>query len=83
MKANICDMIRSSQTETKYGADVIIVEGIFVLYSKQLIDLMDMKLFVDEEDDIRLARRCTYLCTILITLHTLIYIYICSKERYC
>jgi uridine kinase len=48
---------RSSKTETKYGADVIIIEGIFVLYTKQLTDLMDMKLFVDEEDDIRLARR--------------------------
>lgn len=52
-------MYRSSETETKYGADVIIIEGIFVLYTKQLTDLMDMKLFVDEEDDIRLARRCT------------------------
>lgn len=33
-----------------------------MLYTKQLTDLMDMKLFVDEEDDIRLARRCTWLC---------------------
>jgi uridine kinase len=51
---------------------VIIIEGIFVLYTKQLTDLMDMKLFVDEEDDIRLARRCTYLRVTLITMQTLI-----------
>eukprot|EP01128_Nolandella_sp_AFSM9_P004704 TRINITY_DN2152_c0_g1_i2.p1 TRINITY_DN2152_c0_g1~~TRINITY_DN2152_c0_g1_i2.p1 ORF type:complete len:504 (-),score=73.81 TRINITY_DN2152_c0_g1_i2:553-2064(-) len=40
-----------------YGADVIILEGIFVLYEKKILDQLDVKLFVDTEDDIRLARR--------------------------
>lgn len=40
-----------------YGADVIIFEGILALYNKELRDLMDIKVFVDTDDDIRLARR--------------------------
>jgi len=40
-----------------YGADVVILEGIFVLYDDRLRRLLDVKLFVDTEDDIRLARR--------------------------
>jgi uridine kinase len=48
---------RLKETETKYGADVIIVEGILVLYPKELRDLFDIKLFVEEEPDICLARR--------------------------
>jgi uridine kinase len=51
------------ETETKYGADVIIVEGILVLYPKELRDLLDIKIFVDEEPDICLARRCKSLQT--------------------
>jgi uridine kinase len=42
---------------TIYGADVIIMEGIFVLYDERLRSIFDIKLFVDTEDDIRLARR--------------------------
>lgn len=40
-----------------YGADVIIFEGILALYNKDVRDLMDVKVFVDTDDDIRLARR--------------------------
>mmetsp|Transcript_4458 Transcript_4458/g.6542 ORF Transcript_4458/g.6542 Transcript_4458/m.6542 type:complete len:264 (+) Transcript_4458:762-1553(+) len=42
--------------ETK-GADVIIVEGILIFYSQELLKLMDMKIFVDTDDDVRLTRR--------------------------
>jgi len=40
-----------------YGADVILVEGIYVLFEERIRNLLDIKLFVDTEDDIRLARR--------------------------
>lgn len=40
-----------------YGADVIVFEGILVLYFAELLDLIDIKIFVDEDPDIRLARR--------------------------
>ncbi|KAN0034382.1 hypothetical protein ACTFIV_000888 [Dictyostelium citrinum] len=43
--------------DTVYGADVIILEGILTLYSKELRDLMDIKIFIDTDDDVRLARR--------------------------
>lgn len=40
-----------------YGANVIIVEGILTFVMKELCDLMDLKIFVDEDADVRLARR--------------------------
>ncbi|XP_032238285.1 uridine-cytidine kinase-like 1 [Nematostella vectensis] len=40
-----------------YGANVIIFEGIMAFAYKELRDLMDMKVFVDTDPDIRLARR--------------------------
>ncbi|GAB5592160.1 Uridine-cytidine kinase-like 1 [Umbelopsis nana] len=48
---------RESRTKTVYGANVIIFEGIFALYEKKIMDLMDLKIFVDTDADIRLARR--------------------------
>eukprot|EP01133_Synstelium_polycarpum_P012999 gene12999-15290_t len=48
---------RLTRQDTVYGADVIILEGILTLYSKELRDLMDIKLFVDTDDDVRLCRR--------------------------
>jgi len=38
-------------------SDVILLEGIFALYYEPLINRADLKLFVDAEADIRLARR--------------------------
>jgi uridine-cytidine kinase 1-like 1 len=40
-----------------YGANVIILEGILIFYPKQLLDMIDMKVFIDTDPDIRLARR--------------------------
>jgi uridine kinase len=45
------------QTEQLPSADVVLVEGILVFYTKTLRDLMDMKLFVDTDADVSLARR--------------------------
>ncbi|KAI3643371.1 hypothetical protein MP228_012926 [Amoeboaphelidium protococcarum] len=39
------------------GASVVVFEGIFALYDQEIMKLMDLKLFVDADDDIRLARR--------------------------
>jgi uridine kinase len=38
-------------------SNLIIFEGILALYDKRVRNLMDMKIFVDTDDDIRLARR--------------------------
>ena len=37
--------------------DLIIFEGIFCLYDKELREHMDLKIFVHSDDDIRLLRR--------------------------
>ena len=39
------------------SADVILIEGILVFYSKSLREAMDMKIFVDTDPDTSLARR--------------------------
>ncbi|CAG2180643.1 unnamed protein product, partial [Oppiella nova] len=48
---------REKQTKTMYGANVIICEGILIFANKTLVDMMDMKVFIDTDSDIRLARR--------------------------
>ncbi len=40
-----------------YGANVIIFEGILAFTDPELRELMDLKVFVDTDSDIRLARR--------------------------
>lgn len=40
-----------------YGASMIVLEGIYALYDKRLLDLMDLKIFVDADSDVCLARR--------------------------
>ena len=48
---------RSEKTYRQEPQDVFIVEGILVLEDKRLRDLMDIKIFVDTDDDIRIIRR--------------------------
>lgn len=48
---------RAKETVTIEPKDVIILEGILVLEDKRLRDLMDIKLFVDTDGDIRIIRR--------------------------
>ncbi|EON78870.1 Uridine kinase [Lunatimonas lonarensis] len=38
-------------------ASVVVVEGIFVLYYPELVDLLDLKIFIDAKDYIKLKRR--------------------------
>lgn len=42
---------------TIHPADVVLLEGILVLYDPQIREMMHMKLFVDTDSDTRLARR--------------------------
>ena len=42
---------------TKKWSPLVMFEGIFGLYDKQINDLFDLKIFVHTDDDIRLARR--------------------------
>ncbi|GFG29352.1 hypothetical protein Cfor_10213 [Coptotermes formosanus] len=48
---------RESRTKTMYGANVIIFEGILAFYHAEILKMLDMKIFVDTDADIRLARR--------------------------
>lgn len=48
---------RLAATDTVYGADIVIIEGILVLHDKTLRRMMDIKVFVDADSDLRLARR--------------------------
>ena len=48
---------RSSEVEKVDPKEVIILEGILVLNDPALRDLMDIKIFVDTDDDIRIIRR--------------------------
>jgi len=48
---------RLKQTTSVYGADVIILEGILIFHNVETRDMFDVKIFVDEDADTRLARR--------------------------
>ena len=48
---------RSKVTEVIKYSDVIILEGFFVLESKEIRDLLDIKVFVDTPSDVRFIRR--------------------------
>lgn len=48
---------RLEETRTLRPAKVVLFEGILSLYTKELLELFDMRLFVDCDSDERLARR--------------------------
>ena len=48
---------RSDETIRLVPRKVIIVEGILIFENKQLRDLMDIRIFVDTDNDVRLCRR--------------------------
>ena len=48
---------RTERTQTVTPSRVIIVEGILIFHEKELRDLMDIKLFVDADADVRILRR--------------------------
>ena len=48
---------RSEKTVTVKSAKVVIVEGILIFENKELCSLMDIKVFVDADADVRILRR--------------------------
>jgi uridine kinase len=48
---------RSEETIVQEPREVIILEGILILEDERLRDLMDIKIYVDTDDDIRIIRR--------------------------
>lgn len=51
------DLRSFTPQQTMYGANVVVLEGILAFCNKELLQLMDLKVFVDTDSDIRLARR--------------------------
>ncbi|XP_061900811.1 uridine-cytidine kinase-like 1 isoform X1 [Entelurus aequoreus] len=54
---NFTTHCRRKEWKTVYGANVVIFEGILAFANKELLKLLDMKVFVDTDSDIRLIRR--------------------------
>jgi uridine kinase len=54
---NFMTHAREKRTKKMYGANVIICEGILLFANQKLVDMMDMKIFIDTDSDIRLSRR--------------------------
>lgn len=48
---------RSNKVIHQEPKDVILIEGILILEDKRMRDLMDIKVYVDTDDDIRIIRR--------------------------
>ncbi len=48
---------REQRTTSMYGADIIILEGILTFHGQGMLDMLDTKVFVDADPDVRLARR--------------------------
>ena len=62
-------------------ADVVLFEGILVFYFKEILDMFDLKLFVDIDADMRLARR-GMLCLLYVDLCFHTYLYLVIKMSY-
>lgn len=54
---NFAEHTRASITERVEPRQVIVLEGIMVLEDQRLRDLMDIKIFVDTDADVRIIRR--------------------------
>lgn len=48
---------RTAQSLTLYGANIVIVEGIYALYDPRVLEMLDLKVFVHEDYDVCMARR--------------------------
>lgn len=49
--------IRKEETKKIVPTKVIVVDGILIFSEPELLELMDVKIFVDTDDDVRLIRR--------------------------
>ena len=54
------DFVSSSRVEPSIeqpSKPIVVFEGIMALYDQRIVDKMDLKIFVNTDDDIRLSRR--------------------------
>jgi len=56
-KYDFSNHVRKTETLTLRPRKVVLLDGILIFSEKTLLDLMDIKLFVDTDSDIRLLRR--------------------------
>lgn len=49
--------VRKNETLKAVPTDVILIDGILIFSEQDLLELMDVKIFVDTDDDVRLLRR--------------------------
>jgi len=49
--------MRQKETVYEEAKRVVVLEGILIFENPELVDLMDIKVFVDTDSDIRFARR--------------------------
>jgi uridine kinase len=54
---NFANHDRSADTTTVSPGPIIVVEGLLVLWDSELADLMDLRVFVDADPDVRFIRR--------------------------
>lgn len=50
---------RKKETITVYPKDIIILEGLLILNEEEIRNLLDIKIFVDTDSDVRVIRRIT------------------------
>lgn len=48
---------RTDEVQKIEPRDIILVEGLFILYDEKIRDLIDIKVFVDTDSDVRIIRR--------------------------
>ena len=48
---------RKKETITVESRDIIILEGLLILFEKEIRELLDIKIFVDTDSDVRVIRR--------------------------
>ena len=51
------EMVSTCKNLARCSSDILIIEGITVLWFEELRDLMDLKIYVDVDDDERIIRR--------------------------
>ena len=56
-KYDFSNHVRKTETWTLRPRKVVLLDGILIFSEKSLLDLMDIKIFVDTDSDIRLLRR--------------------------
>jgi uridine kinase len=56
-KYDFSNHIRKVETDTLIPRKVVLLDGILIFSEKSLLELMDIKIFVDTDSDVRLLRR--------------------------